>query len=1045
MKIFILVFLLLISNPISAQLSLPHNLPTPNTASMGKYGGMKVSSYSGTVAVSIPLYSMSIRDVPMSISLTYDTSGFLVNTLPSWTGYNWTLQAGGVITRTVLGVPDEYRWTRQHYYNTSTCVRRQCYFKDPGILERSKRSGFSNIYDYYYWSSSSSWKLMPDLQPDIFTFHFMGKTGRFFLDNDARWRVCGDDNLEIVYDINDSINNLTLPFIEDYPRGDTFDKKQPKVIKGFTIRDENGTIYKFGWNPNAIEYSTNLLQMGDREDMESWHANAWYLTSVEDKFGNLLYSLEYERGKFIVQLHYSKELTRASAAGYSLTNKFSTSPSDISFDYAAEVSSPVYLKKICASNGVEMCFSSTDSPLDPYSFYTGIGIMSVEKFVSSNYHFEPFYYLQNPKFKQYQYASGKDKGVYPLSSCRIRKLDMITIGQNFPGNSTPGKAYRLYYSYDGRMHLNNIRIQDGSYHFTNSIGWITAYRFKYHSIDKLPSSYSSMNTDHWGYYNGGYGYPTSEDIMQKQKPDERFSKLGMLTKICYPTGGCTVLEYEANTFSKYRNCKRNRMVDSTGLGGGLRIRSLTEYEDTLLLKVIGKVRYEYNIPGTQRSSGELFSAPIYLWKNWAPTIERPKGQCYTTFRRTSIIPLSNSFGNHIGYTYVTEVRADGSKKIYHYSNISTETDQGPLVATNLPGTTPFSSFSERNFMLGKLLCLTSYDNCGRKVKSEGYQYEFSHNKEAYVLTSDMKWRTMDNPLAFEDIVVTKNRNYLIFSKFRCLVGSVYKLFYGRANLISKTDTLFHDNGNYAEKTTYRYQTEEIASDWGYNHMFSLNLLNSEERTVKSDSYKILYGYGPLTDTKASNIDPVTNLYNTMSVFIPVTVKKLRNGKFLSLDSTAYRKITVNGKRYSAPSAVYERNRGGENRMKVAYEGYTNTGALKSYRQLGSRTIFLEWAYNDNYLLMASTAKPYFPTIKNDLLFQEDILLKNLDSYLKMLSGQSGIDFTFYTYSPVVGITSIISSNGTRTKYVYDNFCRLTDIIDNNGSTIKHFDYEYSVK
>ncbi|MDD7146688.1 MAG: hypothetical protein PUH79_11010, partial [Hallella sp.] len=44
----------------------------------------------------------------LSASLLYDTSGILVNSLPSWTGHSWTLSVGGVITRAVKGYPDEF-------------------------------------------------------------------------------------------------------------------------------------------------------------------------------------------------------------------------------------------------------------------------------------------------------------------------------------------------------------------------------------------------------------------------------------------------------------------------------------------------------------------------------------------------------------------------------------------------------------------------------------------------------------------------------------------------------------------------------------------------------------------------------------------------------------------------------------------------------------------------------------------------------------------------------------------------------------------------
>lgn len=42
----------------------------------------------------------------MPVALSYDANAVQVAKLPSWAGMGWTLQAGGVITKNVLGNPD---------------------------------------------------------------------------------------------------------------------------------------------------------------------------------------------------------------------------------------------------------------------------------------------------------------------------------------------------------------------------------------------------------------------------------------------------------------------------------------------------------------------------------------------------------------------------------------------------------------------------------------------------------------------------------------------------------------------------------------------------------------------------------------------------------------------------------------------------------------------------------------------------------------------------------------------------------------------------
>lgn len=89
-------------------LNEPASIPTPNTTALAQYGIIPTSLHTGKANVSVPLYNKTIRGVNLNMELLYDTSGLLVNALPSWTGHSWTLSIGGVISRTIKGRPDEF-------------------------------------------------------------------------------------------------------------------------------------------------------------------------------------------------------------------------------------------------------------------------------------------------------------------------------------------------------------------------------------------------------------------------------------------------------------------------------------------------------------------------------------------------------------------------------------------------------------------------------------------------------------------------------------------------------------------------------------------------------------------------------------------------------------------------------------------------------------------------------------------------------------------------------------------------------------------------
>ena len=102
MKKYLLLLLgLIFCTNIMAQVQIPSNIPTPTASSLGRFGIIPISKYTGKAKISIPLYTLKSGNVSMPISLDYESTGVMMNTLPSWTGENWTLNVGGVITRKI--------------------------------------------------------------------------------------------------------------------------------------------------------------------------------------------------------------------------------------------------------------------------------------------------------------------------------------------------------------------------------------------------------------------------------------------------------------------------------------------------------------------------------------------------------------------------------------------------------------------------------------------------------------------------------------------------------------------------------------------------------------------------------------------------------------------------------------------------------------------------------------------------------------------------------------------------------------------------------
>ena len=81
--------------------------PSPEATAIGKFGNVPMSLFSGLPQISVPMFSLTNGSINASVSLDYDAGGVRVDQIATNVGLGWSLAAGGVITRSVLGLPDE--------------------------------------------------------------------------------------------------------------------------------------------------------------------------------------------------------------------------------------------------------------------------------------------------------------------------------------------------------------------------------------------------------------------------------------------------------------------------------------------------------------------------------------------------------------------------------------------------------------------------------------------------------------------------------------------------------------------------------------------------------------------------------------------------------------------------------------------------------------------------------------------------------------------------------------------------------------------------
>ncbi len=193
-------------------LDLPNiTAPSPDAASLGKYGITPVNMSVGSATIDVPVWTINCGPISWPVSISYVTGAIKVDEISSNVGLGWTLAGQGVITRTVRGRPDELTFDEPDYSTIS----------------------FTN--DWYYLYGVLDGK--QDCEFDVYSYSFNGRSGRFYITQEEEIFAVPVTSLKI-----------------------------SQTISGFEIIDEDGHIYSF-FQPEM----TILEETGIATHPTSWY------------------------------------------------------------------------------------------------------------------------------------------------------------------------------------------------------------------------------------------------------------------------------------------------------------------------------------------------------------------------------------------------------------------------------------------------------------------------------------------------------------------------------------------------------------------------------------------------------------------------------------------------------------------------------------------------------------------------------------------------------------------------------------------------------
>jgi YD repeat-containing protein len=615
----LLLLLILFFNNANAQLALINEFtpPSAQASQFTKYGKYNPQLYTGTLSLSIPIYTYKDKDFEIPVSLDYSYNGLIANKQASEIGMGWSLGCGGYVTREVRGIPDEEIGT---IVWTESRVQETLYGFDLvpfdnadslGTLYTTPFSELTNSVDVlktFYTYNRTNY----ESSPDLYHFSFLGKTGSFIRNIDGSFTVFHASTYNGAFKI-------------EKENDDTYESKG--AASQFIITTDDEYKYYFGDIEDRDAISTERSGSSGKNDSGHLTIIAWKLMKIIAPDGREV-DFVYGEGPMEIQNYTPPSWYNLQSGSGQL---LSTSLSSVTTSCLSEIN---------IDGGESLRFMYSSKPSGKTGKYiSGSGLLDINgtsplltNIICSNTEAELDYTYNlrgspNPFLKN---VSIKGIGNYSMDYYGLED-------GYFPPNGTVATDHWGYANKSNEYLCNQNRVSMSSISTVNS------------------STYVETLTG------------------TRKEPDYYISLLGIMTRISYPTQGYSSFTYEPNIY--YRRVSRESSDNFfpsphviSGEGPGARIRRIANYDSDGTLSDSTSYRY---IKSDGTSSGTLLKYPRYRVQ-YGVTVP---GMPYLT-ANVSLATMGGLMSYDavpVEYSRVEEILPDSSKAVYHFSGID-ETD-----------------------------------------------------------------------------------------------------------------------------------------------------------------------------------------------------------------------------------------------------------------------------------------------------------------------------------------------------------------------------------
>lgn len=1073
--------------------------PAPDAAALGKYAQIPVDKSTGIPGISIPIYEIKTPRFSLPISLSYHASGIKVDEMASWVGTGWSLNAGGVITRSIVNMPDDASFL----YNT---------------LPTFQQLGTPSMT---YLESVAQHQI--DTQPDNFFFNFAGESGAF---------VFGTDSAK---------TPVTIPYkpvkIKYNPNATV------SPAGNFTITDENGNSYYFNDRESTVS-NANTYSSG---------VTSWYLSKMVSADKTDTISFVYQKDpadlnqffkNFSQLFTYSlNEAARYPEAPHLYEMKQSTTINNVPY--------PIHIQTILFKGG-KVDFVAKTGRADGAN-------VSLDSITISNFDFALKKYSKLKSFKintGYWYnplrlPDGSSMGA--AYDYRLKLDSVVELNQNNIAIKTHKFGYnsvllppQYFYAqdhwgyYNGKNSNSSLLEQKKYFYEPNTYLASSADSYTAGSADRStdPSyikagmlekiiyptkgftlfdyechkflNYPSLVTDSTiafatGYYHETATFlytPTQATIDSRngvvnfriylknntygyEKSYVRVTRVSDGAQIynSYSQSGVNINQYISLTLvagTQYRvtavamggtqstqtSTLPQASISTTfqvqpppaiANGGGLRIKSIKNYNADGT--IVNTETYKY---GTSENGVGLLMNDSLAFFNYVnrlnfrdfydPSTTQPNH--YTRsyqkiFTSNSTYSLSTLNGSPISYSSVTVYNGDTvsnvGKSVYQYANYPDSIRTVDVYYQNGILLLP------RTWKNGQILREAHYRNSGsnqfqlvqEKLTSYYDSYRtpvasFRTPQAVYVgyrYENENRW---ESPYNGNTSGPPDNPSYptLKYIYFSYPISSGVRV-------PSQTITT-----NYASDGVTQQQQDTLRYYYNnFNHMYPTKL---DQYDGKGNVLSKQVSYPQ--DITLSGNDP-TGIYQSMvdanMISLPIVVAQLKNTTPIIKSVTNYGTFNTN---LIKPVSVELQKGNSSSEVRLQYNSYDKLGNVQTLLKAGGPTTTYLWGYNSQYPIAEIKNASYQDVL--GVLGQTtidqlaagtsltDMQIRSLLNPLLTSTSLKNAQVTTYTYNPLVGMTSSTDSKGMTTTYEYDSFQRLMNVKDKDGNIVKHNDYHY---